>query len=735
MIHFAISYSQHSTLKRKTFEFLNCSFCLTRWPILALLGLIIALLLAAMLFDHLYPPDLHRFEQHSTLILDNAGKLLRGFTTTDDTWRLPLRPEAVEPLYLRMLKAYEDRRFEWHPGIDPLAVVRAVYQRLIYGEVISGASTLTMQTVRLLEPRPRTLRSKLIEMLRALQLEWHYNKDDILAMYLTLAPYGGNLEGLRAAALAYLGKEPQQLTPAEAALMVVLPQAPSKLRPDRYPERARQARHKVLARMLKLGILSEQQVQEAHQEELPINRHAMPFHAPHLARQLYAANPQKMLQHTFINGALQQNLEVLARQEQTQLDAYASLAILVVENHTRQVIAYLGAIDFFATQRAGQVDMVRAVRSPGSTLKPIIYGLGFDNLIIHPETLIDDIPTRFGDYSPTNFHDTYRGEISVREALQRSLNIPAVRVLERVGPTRVTIRLREAGIPLRWGEAGTQPGLPLALGGVGITLEDLVKLYAGIANSGDVKPLRYTDYDTDHDTENDSKRPPERPLLTPVASWYLTDILKNTPPPENIVGLDNTRQSRVIAYKTGTSYGFRDAWALGFDERFTVGVWVGRPDGSPSPGHYGRNTAAPLLFRIFNLLPMPTPNLDKTLPAGVILASNAQLPAQLRRLKPLAAVSSGIAPPLQITFPIAGSRVELTSVDNHLDDLPLIASGGIRPLRWLINGTPIPSSAVRRKAYWTPDGEGFVRITVIDKQGRTASAEVWVEKNEAGTDG
>lgn len=427
---------------------------------------VIALLIPALLaLDRQTPPVLDRARQTSALVLDGQNRILRSFTTAQGTWRLPTQPDGVDPLYLRMLLAYEDRRFPSHPGVDPLAVVRATGQWLTHGRIVSGASTLTMQTARLLEPHPRTLTGKFGEMLRALQLEWRYGKEEILSFYLTLAPYGGNLEGVRAAALAWFGKEPVRLTAAEAALLVALPQSPSRWRPDRFPDRARAARDKVLQRMEQVGVLTRQQMEEARQEPLPSRRRSLPFIAPHLAGRLLSAQPDTMLHRTFIDRGLQQNLETLARQQQSALEPYRSMAVLVVANRDRRVLAYVGASDFFDARRAGQVDMIRAIRSPGSTLKPLIYGFGFDDLLIHPETLIDDAPTRFGGYSPGNFHHTYAGQLTVREALQQSLNIPAVAVLEQVGPARVAARLREVGLPLYWNAAHPQPGLPLVLGG------------------------------------------------------------------------------------------------------------------------------------------------------------------------------------------------------------------------------------------------------------------------------
>ncbi|MCP5159620.1 MAG: penicillin-binding protein 1C [Gammaproteobacteria bacterium] len=670
--------------------------------------------------DRWLPPPVEPARQTSVQVLDAQDRLLRVFTTPPGVWRLPVQPTAVDPLYLNLLMAYEDRRFLHHPGVDPLAMVRALGQWLNHGWVVSGASTLTMQTARLLEPHRRDLLGKIGEMARALQLERRYTKDEILSFYLTLAPYGGNLEGVRAAALAWFGKEPARLTAAEAALLVVLPQAPSRLRPDRYPERARAARDKVLARMEQLGVLTPRQVAEAREEPVPTWRHPLPFLAPHLADRLRAVQPETMLHRTFIDRDLQRTLETLARQQHSALESHSSIALLVVANRDQRVLAYVGASDFFATRRAGQVDMIQAIRSPGSTLKPLVYGLGFDDLLIHPETLIEDVPTRFGDYTPTNFRNTYAGQLTVREALQQSLNIPAVAVLEQVGPARVAARLREVGLPLDWNRANPHPGLPLVLGGVGTTLEKLVTLYASFANGGSVAPLRFSLADPESVGQ---------PLLSDTACWYLGEILRDAPVPQNIAPPSSTARPRFIAHKTGTSYGFRDAWALGFDADYTVGIWVGRPDGAPSPGHYGRNTAAPLLFRVFNLLPEPARRSPPPPPKALRVVNRRQLPERLRYFHTRPAVQNLDAPRLNITFPVTGTIVELPRHDGGLVELPLAATGGVRPLRWLVNGRLLPTDPWRRETFWQPDGEGQVRITVLDQSGQIASTQVWIHQN------
>jgi len=686
----------------------------------------LVLLLTAIALDRIFPPDLSRLADRSTLVVDNDGRLLTPFRARDGAWRLPVTPEQVDARYLRMLVAYEDKRFDSHWGVDPLAVLRALGQWARAGHVVSGASTLTMQTVRLLEPRPRTVGAKLIEMVRAVQLEWHYDKRAILGMYLTLAPYGGNLEGVRAAALFYFGKEPDRLTDAEAALLVALPQSPEALRPDRHAAAALAARGRVLDRMTATGLIGAQAAAEATPQPVPGARRPAVHMAAHLAERLRAADPQSPLIRTFVEGGLQTQLEALARRYQLKLEEGATIALLVVENAGREVRAYVGSGDYFDSGRLGQNDLVQAVRSPGSTLKPFIYGLAFDDLLIHPETIVVDRPMRFGDYEPENFDKRYRGQLTAREALQLSLNLPAVALLNRMGPMRLVGALETAGTPLRLPEAVGVPGLPIALGGAGITLADLVTLYAGLADGGSVRPLRYT-----------QASPAGEPvsIMQPSSAWYITRILADMPPPPGMLAPRNRAQGRTVAYKTGTSYGFRDAWAIGYDSRYTVGVWVGRPDGTFSPGRMGRDAAAPVLFEVFDMLPRPqgTPSIAfaATPPSGVLQASNPDLPPSLRRFDPgpsalEALFAAGTGP--QIAFPADHATVDLRTDGGGIEPLLLRASGGQMPLLWLVNGVPVSSAPYKRQTLYKPDGAGAAHITVIDSAGASASVEIWIQQ-------
>jgi penicillin-binding protein 1C len=656
------------------------------------------------------PPNLDRGQRLSTLVLARDGSILRGFLSVDGKWRLPTSVDQVDPLYRRMLIAAEDRRFDEHLGVDPFAMVRAVGQWAARGHVVSGASTLTMQAVRLLERRPRTLMSKIIESSEALSLERRLNKDAILGLYLTLAPFGGNLEGVLAASLAYFGKEPAHLTAAEAALLVAIPRSPERLRPDRHPAAARQARDAVLARVAAAGVISDGALAEASTEPVPSLRAALPFRAPHLAKALRGDGP---LVRTTIDPRLQGAVEDLLRREVATLDLQGTLAALVVDNRTRDVLAYVGNAEFSSGPRRGTIDMTRAVRSPGSALKPFVYAMAFDRLIIHPETILNDQPQHFGDYAPGDFDGQFRGEVTAREALQYSLNVPAVAVLDRLGPARFVSALAAAGVRLKLPQPTSEPGLAVALGGDGISLVDLASLYVSLSHDGAVAPLRMG---------VDEPEWRETTIFGPVAAWYVNDILASAPPPPGMLPVE-VRRARRLAFKTGTSYGFRDAWAVGYDSEVTIAVWAGRPDGTPLPGITGRTAAAPVLFKIADLLGPPAAGGPKPPPPGALLVARRNLPMALQRLDPGPAERAGRDPGgPKILYPPDGSIVEW-----HGEEVPLEAAGGRGPLRWLADGRPLPQSAPRQELFWTPAGVGFARLTVVDAAGRSAHATVRLE--------
>ncbi|NOT39043.1 MAG: penicillin-binding protein 1C [Alphaproteobacteria bacterium] len=667
--------------------------------------------LAAAVADRLNPLTGTRVDDRSVIVTAADGALLRAFTSKDGRWRLPVKPGQVDARYQRMLLAWEDHRFRDHPGVDPLAMLRAAYQLAAEARVVSGASTISMQVARLMEPRERTFGAKVLQIARALQLEWHLTKDEILERYLTLAPYGGNLEGVRAASFAWFGKEPKRLTVGEAALLVALPQSPERRRPDRFPAIAKAARDRVIDTLAERGLLTAREALEAKQEPIPDRRQRFPFHAPHLAQDLLTQNEtNEPVIISTLDARVQTKLEDLARRERAYFDDDANLAVIVVENKSRRVAAYLGGANFWT--QAGQVDLGKASRSPGSTLKPFIYGIAFDELIVHPQTLIDDKPTMFGDYEPRNFDRGFQGTVTVATALQLSLNVPAVALLDRVGPVRLAATMRNAGADLQFPKKGALPSLPLALGGVGITLRDLTMLYTGIASGGEVRALRYRD---------DAVEAEGHRLFGRAAAWYLADTLKDANLPDGWSMGQGIERARQIAFKTGTSYGYRDAWSLGFSKTYTVGIWVGRADGSTRPGHIGRNDAAPLLLKVFDLLP-PESRSPSPPPDGAFVAQNAeQLPPALQRFRSNAKLAAGLTrvQPPRIQFPPNGATVSLEDPKKP-QALPLKAQGGREPLRWIVNGLPLETA----NNWWTPEGEGFARITVVDADGRSDTSQI-----------
>ncbi len=680
-------------------------------------GLMLAGILGAALWVRaLGPlPDFAR-EENSFAVTDRNGKLLRAYPMQDGRWRLPVvAARDVDPRYLDMLLAYEDAHFRSHHGVDPRALLRAAWQLASERRIVSGGSTITMQLARLVEPRrTRSIEAKLKQIMRALQLERSLSKDAILDQYLTRAPFGGNLEGIRAASLAYFGKEPKRLNLAEAALLVALPQSPEARRPDRAPDAARAARGRVLDRMVEEGIVSAEDAARASDAAIPEQRRMMPMQAPHAAdRALLAAKETKtddaqarpQSAQLAIDAPIQIGMEKLIRERALALGPGVSAALMVVDRASGDVVARVGAPDFFDEARAGQVDMTRAVRSPGSTLKPFIYGMAFEDGIAHPNTLIDDRPSRFGAYTPENFDMAFQGTVSVRQALQLSLNVPAILLLERVGAPRLSARLMQAGGALKL-PPNEAPGLAMGLGGVGISLHDLVGLYTGLARLGDAIALR----DVIASGEEPAARNHRR-LLDPVAAWHVGDVLRGAPPPDNGV-------PHKIAFKTGTSYGYRDAWAVGFDGRYVIGVWTGRPDGAPVPGLIGRKSAAPILFDAFARTGQVLTPLPKA-PRGTLSAPNAKLPLPLQRFRPAGEEMGRAHQALRIQFPLNGSRLDLGSGDGSasLSTIALKVSGGVLPLTIMLNGRMVTTLNDARQAQIAPEGPGFTRLTVMDASG------------------
>ncbi|WP_299863452.1 penicillin-binding protein 1C [uncultured Hoeflea sp.] len=680
-------------------------------------GVAFAMLFGLTLADRAYPPPLEAGRELSREVVDRNGRLLRAYTTSQGLWRLPVTLDEIDADYISMLIAYEDRRFYTHSGVDPLAMLRAVGQFLSNGgRIVSGGSTITMQVARLIEPRSeRSIKAKLVQMARALQIERRLSKDEILSLYLTLAPYGGNLEGVRAASLAWFGREPKKLSLSQSALLVALPQAPEARRPDRNANTAQRARDRVLTRMRTAGLIPASEIARASGQPAPTARRAIPDLAAHSADRAIASDPARRKHQLTLDATIQAPLEELATQTARRLGRRQSLAMILADGLSGDVLASIGSSSHLDAHRFGSIDMSRAVRSPGSALKPFIYGLALEDALVDPATLIDDAPADFAGYRPRNFDRGYMGEVSIREALQHSLNVPAVRLLEAVGPQRLLARLRRGGASLDLPSGGA-PGLAIGLGGAGTSLHDLVQLYTAFVNQGRAVPL--------HDgAEADRPEHFDHPVLGAHAAWRVADILAGVDAPRAAPRLP-------IAYKTGTSYGYRDAWAIGFDGRYVLGVWVGRADAAPAPGISGIATAAPLLFEAFakaGLTPVDPPSP----PAGLVQRSAGQLPFALRKFQTPGDTSgpkgmAATAP--RIVYPPQGARVALSQHGaGRLAPLIIKLQGGAAPYRLIANGEPLPRTSRRKVLNWTPDGEGASTLTVMDSDGRAASVSVFIE--------
>ncbi len=653
---------------------------------------------ALLLFDLLLPPDMTRFEERSAVVRAADGSVLRSYLTQDDMVRLLADPKTVGARYQQLLIAYEDRRFWQHSGVDIRALGRAALQRLRSGHIVSGGSTLTMQVARLLEPRSRTLLAKAIEMLRAWQLERRFSKQDILQMYLTLAPFGGNLEGVEAGSHGLFGKRPAQLSVAEAAVLVALPQSPSRLRKASARPALTAARNKVLRLAGSRAGFGPADIAAARREPVKLRDTLQPFHAPHLANRVRGKSRDI---HTTIAARLQRALETKSIAWRKNIDPRASMAILVVDIKSRAVKAYIGSAGFRDSARDGQVDAVQAVRSPGSALKPFIYARAFDDALAHPMTLIDDVETSFGVYAPSNFEDQYHGRVTLADALRLSLNVPAVILLDKIGPVSFASKLQRGGLNLILPK-GARPGLPVALGGVGVRLDDMAASYAALASDGVIRPLRFV--------QSDQAKSSAPEIAGERARRWVSDILRSAPLPDGVS--ETALAAHRISVKTGTSYGYRDAWAFGYDQQHVVAVWTGRPDGSSSPGHFGVNTAAPILFDVFALLgvaaPVRAPNVGR----------DDVLPPHLAQIGPAADQQS--ARTLRIAYPVDGTLMPFQAQR----PVALEARGGTAPLVWLINGQPLGVAASGQTQSWVPDGPGFHIVTVLDAAGHAAKVRV-----------
>ena len=663
-----------------------------------------------LLLDRIFPPPLPEPGDASFMVVDRGGRPVAAFGTPEGRWRLPVSLEKVDPVFVEALIAYEDKRFHGHPGVDPVALLRAAGSAVREGEIVSGASTLTMQTARLLEPRPdRTIGAKLIEMFRAVQIEVRLSKREILELYLTLAPYGGNLEGLRAASWAYFGREPDRLSDAEIALLIALPQSPEVRRPDIRPDGAQRGRQIVVDKLARLGVFSARRAREALETPLPARR-AFPASAWHYAERLRREMDSPVAVASLDLG-LQEDLEALLSREAENLEPETQLAAIVVHIPSRGVRAMVGAAE--RDRPGGWIDLSDRRRSPGSTLKPFIYGLAFDDGVASPATLISDLPKRFDSYRPENFDRSFRGDVRVSDALAHSLNVPAVLTLDRVGPERFAAQLSFAGVyPRIHGMARRKAGLALALGGAGMTLEELAMLYAGLGDGGRVKPLAWSLPEEAMTLTMHGAR-----LMSAESAAQILSILKAAPAPAGRMPARLTVEAPDIAFKTGTSYGFRDAWAAGVSGDYAAVVWIGRADGAPRPGETGRRAALPVLFEVF----------DRTF-ARLGRSGGSENRLRTPEAPPapgaLARFEAPDRPP-EILFPPEGSELWAAPDRAGHPRRFVLAGRAETDIDWYINGDPAGRDAAGAPV-WTPEKPGFFEVSAVDAEGRASTVSVRV---------
>lgn len=628
-----------------------------------------------LILNALFP--FHISISYSRIVLAGDGTVIQAFLSADEKWRMPVTLNEISPELKKAILFKEDKYFYFHPGINPVSVMRAAWNNIRSGRRTSGASTITMQVVRLLNPRKRTYPGKIIEMFRALQMEWKFSKDEILRMYLNLVPYGGNIEGITSAGILYFGRLPDQLSLAQVTTLSVIPNRPGSLRPGGNRETLKIARNRWLMKMQEDQIFPDQEIADAMAEPATLTRIPFVPIAPHLSVRLKENRPGNSIQ-TFINPVLQKKTANLAANycKRLQVSGISNVSVIVVDNRTHRVVAYEGSGDFNDSEHEGQVDGVRAVRSPGSTLKPLVYGIAFDKGLLTPKSILEDVPVNYDGYSPENYDSRFTGTVSVESALMNSRNIPAVNTLKLIGLECMKENMGEAGFEQVL-HTKSDLGLSLILGGCGVRLEELTALYGAFANMGEYYPLQFT--------VSDTLKKGFR-LLSAPAAYMVTDILARPVRQEAGGGVrGDVAHLPKIAWKTGTSYGRRDAWSIGYNRNYTIGVWVGNFNGQGIPELTGAEKASPLLFELFNAIDRDARSDWFTVPDGL----------DFRLVCPLSGMPPGdFCNNTVIDFFIPG--VSRNTTCSHLTEVAVSADG-----RHSYCTACIPSSGYKRE--WFPN--------------------------------
>jgi penicillin-binding protein 1C len=545
-----------------------------------------------------FPYEAIKNIQYSKCIFDSQGNLLRVFTNKDGLWLMPVELKEINPQLINATLSIEDNRFRRHFGVDPFAVMRAARLNLKNGKTISGASTISMQVIRIIENRKRSLPNKIIEAVHAVRLETLYSKDEILKLYFEIAPYGGNIHGVKAASLRYFNKYPADLTLSECALLAGIPQSPTKLRPNRYPDRAQKRRDRVLASMVRNGYITLAEDNEAIKEPVLAGNNVFPFKAPHFANFVNSRCPMGKNIITTLDPNIQHFAETALKEAVQEMKPYGVTngAIVVIENRTGKIRAMVGSADFFSKENAGQVNGALSKRCPGSTLKPFTYALGFEEGAYTPKMVLNDVPVQYDGYAPLDYDKEFRGPVTVREALVDSLNIPAVEALDKIGYRKLYQFLRDSGITTLK-KLPDHYGLALTLGSGDVNLLELTNAYATLARLGEYRPYTFIE----------GQETPSRQLLSKGAAYLVADIISDTKRLQEIGIYRDEKVHPKVAWKTGTSYGHKDAWTICYNPEYTVGIWFGNFSARPARVLVGVNAAAPLAMKIFDWLYVKKP--------------------------------------------------------------------------------------------------------------------------------
>lgn len=579
----------------------------------------IAILGVAALFfllDLIFPANANI--EYSPVVEARDGAILYSFLTKDGQWRMKARLDELTPELKKAIIYKEDKYFYSHPGVNLIAVGRAAFNNIFSLRRTSGASTITMQVARMLQPKPRTYLNKLAEMFRALQLELHYSKDEILQLYLNLVPYGSNIQGVKAASVLYFNKSPDQLSLAEITALSIIPNRPNSLTIGKDNVLITTQRNKWLKRFKQSKLFSNAIINDALDEPLIAYRHEAPRRSPQLAYRIKNAHPSLPEIRTTIDAKKQAIAEDIAQMYMNglKLNGIFNASILVVDNVRHEVVVYIGSADHDDKRHNGEVDGIVALRSPGSTLKPLLYALCMDRGLITPKTIIADVPINIKGYSPENYDLSFHGNLTAEEALQHSLNIPAVKLLDALSIKTFTTSLTECGFNSIW-QSKKKLGLSMILGGCGIRLEELTGLYSMLANNGNFTPLQYLLPDSLWQQNKKLRSAKSTKIISAEAGYMVSKILMQLHRPDLPNLFDQAANLPKIAWKTGTSYGRKDAWSVGYNSRYTIGVWVGNFNGIGIAGLNGAGIATPLLFRLFRELDTKVNEEWLKQPAGV----------------------------------------------------------------------------------------------------------------------